>query len=355
MSVIPPYDSRLSGATSGTRSSSRRARNCLAPSLCGPLALALVLFPGFCRGQGTASNSPPTSASLVESTNLQQLLRTCAQIQEQLRATQLAIERNHEDTETVAAQNAGVVSNGLQVLETAIVKQRAQDWQAMQDSNKVMFIALGTFGVLGVLTMCLLLYFQRRMTNGLAEISALLPSAWGLAPGSAAAAIGPAQQSRLRLLGAMEHLDKRIRELREAISPGGNGDSGGPATEPDPGSPAAGSDSPGADEPARISHLLTHAHSLMKSENPEAALACFDGVLALNPNHTEALVKKGAALERLHKLNEAIECYDRAIALDGSLTTAYLHKGGLCNRLERFREALQCYEKALRTQDQRGS
>ncbi len=78
-------------------------------------------------------------------------------------------------------------------------------------------------------------------------------------------------------------------------------------------------------------------------------------MLALDPNHTEALVKKGAALERLHKLNEAIECYDRAIAVDGSMTTAYLYKGGLYNRLERFKEALQCYEKALRTHDQRRS
>jgi len=71
--------------------------------------------------------------------------------------------------------------------------------------------------------------------------------------------------------------------------------------------------------------------------------------LALSPNHPEALVKKGTALERLKKLNEAFECYDRAIAADGSMTIAYLHKGGLCSRLERFKEALDCYEKALRT------
>ena len=75
----------------------------------------------------------------------------------------------------------------------------------------------------------------------------------------------------------------------------------------------------------------------------------------LDPDHSEALVKKGAALERLQKLNEAIECYDRAIAVDSSMTTAYLYKGGLYNRLERFKEALQCYEKALHTHDQRGS
>jgi len=74
-------------------------------------------------------------------------------------------------------------------------------------------------------------------------------------------------------------------------------------------------------------------------------------VLSLNPNQSEALVRKGATLELLKKLNEAFECYDRAIAANDSMTIAYLHKGGLCNRLERFKEALECYEKALRTQE----
>jgi tetratricopeptide (TPR) repeat protein len=74
-------------------------------------------------------------------------------------------------------------------------------------------------------------------------------------------------------------------------------------------------------------------------------------VLALDQNNTEALVKKGVALERQRKLTEAIECYDRAIAADGSMTIAYLYKGGVYNRLERFDEALQCYEQALRAQE----
>jgi len=76
-------------------------------------------------------------------------------------------------------------------------------------------------------------------------------------------------------------------------------------------------------------------------------------VLTLNPNHGEALLKKGTALERLQKLHEAFECYDRAIAVNDSMALAYLHKGGLYNRLERFKEALECYEKALQTHDDR--
>lgn len=100
--------------------------------------------------------------------------------------------------------------------------------------------------------------------------------------------------------------------------------------------------------------LLTQGQSRLKENDSEAALRCFNEVLSLDPNHSEALVRKGATLERLKKLNEAFECYDRAIAVDDTMTIAYLHKGGLCNRLERFKEALECYEKALRTQDEWG-
>jgi tetratricopeptide (TPR) repeat protein len=77
----------------------------------------------------------------------------------------------------------------------------------------------------------------------------------------------------------------------------------------------------------------------------------FDEALTIDSHNTEALVKKGSALERLRKLDEAIECYDLAIAADDSMTIAYLYKGGLFNRMERFNEALECYEQALRTQE----
>ncbi len=94
---------------------------------------------------------------------------------------------------------------------------------------------------------------------------------------------------------------------------------------------------------------------MLNMDNAEGALACFDEILALDANHTEALVKKGSALERLRKLNEAIECYDKAIAADASMTIAWLYKGGLFNRMERFSEALECYEQALRTQEKQAA
>ena len=105
----------------------------------------------------------------------------------------------------------------------------------------------------------------------------------------------------------------------------------------------------------RMAMILGKGQSLLSLDKPEEAIACFDEAIALDPRHSEALVKKGTALERLKRLEEAIDCYDRAIAANRSMTLAYLYKGGVCNQLERFSEALECYEQALRSQQQKNA
>src|SRR5207247_9265364 len=72
-----------------------------------------------------------------------------------------------------------------------------------------------------------------------------------------------------------------------------------------------------------IALLLGKGQSLLHLDQTEEAIACFNEVLALDPQHTEALVKKGTALEKIKRLEDAIECYDRAIAVDDSMTLAY--------------------------------
>ena len=67
-------------------------------------------------------------------------------------------------------------------------------------------------------------------------------------------------------------------------------------------------------------------------------------------SHTEALIRRGLALEKLEGWEKALESYDRALAIDPSLTVAYLYKGGVCNKLQRHREALDSYEHALHSE-----
>ena len=379
MSVIAAYALRISSAVAGVGSKSRLTGDRPAPFIHAVLALALVLTPASGKCRGAESSVPPPVASQIEATNSQEALQAFLKLQEQIQAIQLAIEQNRQEANEAATQNAEALAKGLQSMQEAFSAERARELEAMlssseamQSSNKSILMVAGTFAVIGFLAMLIMIYFQWRTSSSLVKISTALPAALGFDPGSAVLALGPGdshrlpggpvEQSNLRLLAAIHQLEKRISGLgqraRAELIPGeGTSSSGGNgecAARSNSDSGATSAELAGTDEHARIAELLGQAHCLLDVDNPEAALACFDKVLALEPDHSEALVKKGAALERLHKLNEAFECYDRAIAVDATMTIAYLHKGGLCNRLERFKEALECYEKALRTHDQWG-
>ena len=331
---------------------------------CVVLALALVLFSAV--GFGADSGPLATATGKAEETNAQETLRSYLQLQEQIHTTQLAIERNRKEADAAAAETAKVFAARLEGIEQALALQRAQELEVMRSSNKAMLIVAGLFAALGLLAMLFMAYFQWRTINRLAEIAAALPvtHAWGPGPSVTAlgageghaVAIGPAEQSNQRLVGALERLEKRMYQLEHTANPP-LPEGGLPSPEAQAAAPASelatAADTAAAPDAARITVVLGKGQSLLNLDQAEEALACFDQVLALDPNHPEALVKKGAALERLRKLDEAIACYDRAIAADSSLTVAYLYKGGLFNRMERFGEALECYEQALRTQESR--
>lgn len=339
----------------------------VAPSLTSILA-AVSLTLGLVATTAAETNAP--NPAKTDTTQSDEVLRSYLQLQEQLHATQLAIEQTQREAREAAARSAEALDARLQILEHAINSQRIQQLETMQSSNRVMVIVAGSFAVIGFVAMLVMAYFQWRTVNGLAQLSTALPASRQLGPGPALAALGPgdaqvlasgpAEQSSLRLAGALEQLEKRLHELEHSSSV--NANAGDAEHQANGGSNGNGQviakDSTHSGEPApaeRITLLLSKGQSMLNLDKPQDALACFDEALGLDSNHAEALVKKGTALERLQKLDEAIQCYDRAISVDGSLTIAYLHKGGLCNRLERFNEALSCYEQALRTQEKRSA
>jgi tetratricopeptide (TPR) repeat protein len=313
------------------------------------------------------SDLPQTLATKSEELNAQETLRAYLQVQEQLRATQLAIERSRKESDEAAARNSETLALRLQAIEQSLASQRARELDAMQSSNRAMLFVAGTFAAIGFVALYLMAHFQSRTVSRLAEIAAALPSGRGLGAGPALAAldsgephlltVSPPGQPNPRLLGAIERLEKRIFELEHSAHlPSDNGTSASNEGHPAALKQVSGEPTPAAREAestdaGRITVLLGKGQSLLNTDNPEEALGCFDEVLTLDSNNTEALVKKGTALERLRKMSEAIECYDRAIAADSSMTIAYLYKGGLFNRMERFTEALECYEQALHAQE----
>ena len=331
----------------------------------------LALWQGLAPASSAETDTNLTAVSVNE-TNTQETLRAYLQLQEQLHLTQLAVEENRKEARETAEQNSDLLAGRLQTIEKALESQRTRELEAMQSSNRTILLAAGTFAAVGFVTMVLMSFFQWRTVSRLAEIAAALPAAFTLGQGASRAAlghgeshvvtVGPAEQSSLRMLGALEQLEKRIYELEHSAHPpgnegpaAGNGGQGSTFASSEHGGLAAASRAPSAStgDIDRVTVLMGKGQSMLSLDDAQGAIACYDEVLTIEPNNAEALVRKGTALERLQRLNEAIECYDRAIAADNSLTIAYLHKGGLFNRMERFNEALECYEKALHTQEKR--
>jgi len=328
------------------------------------LGVVCLLFAlSFSRLKAADSDAAPAPATQpADGPGSNEVLRNYLQLQEQLHATQLAIERNRQEAQEAAAQDSVTLSNHLQAIEQALVVQRANELTDTQRTNNLLLVFIGLFAVSGFAAAVFTAYFQWRTVSRLAEISAALPTARGLPAPSGAAALGlgehevlsngSVEQSNSRFIALIEHLEKRIAELEhtavlplEESSPSGNGETQSSAEIHANGN---------VEETAtRIATLLEQGQSLLNSDRPEEAVACFDEVLESNPNHAEALVKKGTALEKMRQPQEALECYDRAINADSSMTIAYLHKGGLCNRLERYGEAMECYERALHTQEKK--
>src|SRR5215831_18921492 len=101
-----------------------------------------------------------------------QEMRTYLQLQEQLHATQLAIESNRQAATTVTLRTAEALAERMQAIEQSLSGQRTRELEAMQSSNRTMLVVAGCFAGLGFLAMLLMGYFQWRTVNRLAEISA---------------------------------------------------------------------------------------------------------------------------------------------------------------------------------------
>jgi tetratricopeptide (TPR) repeat protein len=318
-----------------------------------------------------------------EDTNAQDTIRSYLQVQEQLHATQLAIERYRKEADEASAQNARalaenarIISDRLKSIEATLGDQRKRELETMQSSNRVMLFIAGVFAVIGLLALLVMGWFQSRALGRLAEVSTKLPllrglptvpSLQALGPGDSTVTVGAAEQSSIRLMSALETLEKRIlglehlshfpatgllRKTPTEATAAMPGDSQG--SELAKGTPAKGNGAVIDPETTRMTSILNRGQALLDDNKLDEALACFEEALKLQSGNAEALVKKGSVLERLRKSDEAIACYDEAIAADSTLTIAWLYKGGLFNRLQRYTEALECYERALHSQERRG-
>jgi tetratricopeptide (TPR) repeat protein len=327
------------------------------------LSLAVLLLLSVVTGRpADLTNAPPAVSGDAAETELR---RAYLQVQAHLQATQLMLDRNRQEAEATAARNTDLLETRLRLLEQALVGERARELDSLERSQRLLLIFAAVFAGVGLLAILLSTYAQWRAADRLVQWGAALrlppalaqpPSTVNLGPGTESIVPYRATESSdARLVGAVERLEQRIRELEQTTRPP-IATSAPPSGE---GMSVSPSDRNATDGSARVEAehrasqidlLLAKGQTLLELSRVEEALACFDDALRLDPEHSETLLKKAAALEQARKPEEAIACYDRAIATDQTFTLAYLQKGGLCNRLERYEEALRCYEEALKAQ-----
>jgi tetratricopeptide (TPR) repeat protein len=303
------------------------------------------------------------------------------QLQEQLRLTQMAIENESKS-------NSDLLTARIQALEQTIASQHTADMAAAEKTQHFTLLFAGLLAVLTVGVLLLMAYFQWRALAQLVEISRNQSSSFLLAGGPTVTATVSqmaepgrlaVENSNSRLLGSVEKLERRIAEMEQASRaqlPAGEKSAPLPAppapaapamppaktnghTAPPtaiPSAPPAPAPKPAPKDPDDreecVANLIAEGQSLLNQNESHKALECFEAALGLHPNHCEALVKKGTALERLGQLDEALACYDLSIKTSAS-TIAYLQKGGLLNRMSRYDDALKCYEFALNSQEKK--
>lgn len=273
--------------------------------------------------------------------------------------------KSMEEARTEAVANAkkdsAAMGEKMSKLEDALAAQRTHESETINRMNRLVVGVAAGFAGTGFVVMVLTAWFFMRTMNRVAEINADIQSQLLALPHSQPTLVGQGSGNspgNQRLLGALEQLEKRIRDL-EHTSSGPESGSGGPiitgsttsSMEPSLGVEAEFVDVDDESSPS-VSALMAKGQTLLNLDDAEQALACFDAALQKEPHNADALMKKGTALERLRRMQDALAAYDAALKEDDTLTMAYLAKGGICNRLERYAEALECYERALRVQQE---
>jgi tetratricopeptide (TPR) repeat protein len=322
---------------------------------CLVLATVLGLLRPALAADANAAPGADDKTAEAGTVRAQDFLRSYLQIQEQLRDSQLAIEKIQQETAAASASNSVALEERLRLMEKAIANERIEQLSGIAHLDRTILIAAGAFVFIGFLGLLLAAFLQWAAVNRLAAAAAGLSAAHsplGLGAGTGEALLPPAralEQSNMRFLHLMERLEQRLQDMEASVKPPKTLPEGNSASSPAAESPS-GEIPPHAapDKTDTIKVLLSKSQTLMKLDKTEAALDCLDEILTLDPGNAEALVKKGSALERLQRVQGAIECYDRAIARDSTMIMAYLYKAGLLNRMERHSEALACYEQALK-------
>lgn len=171
----------------------------------------------FCARIFAAETNPVVSTQTTDN-SAQNVANGFLLIQEQLHATQLAIENNRQEAEAEAKRNADEMNARFQALEQIIATQHASDAAATQKIEQLTLLLAGVFGLVCVAVMLLMAYLQWRAVARLVALIAPASSALTLDNGRALPTLDTGvavEQSNARLFGSVDRLEKRILELEQ--------------------------------------------------------------------------------------------------------------------------------------------
>ena len=313
-----------------------------------PLFTFLAVTCLFWGAQSIYGQTSQTNFTTLQNTDV---VNAFVQVQAQLHETEMLVDSNRQQTVAALQTHTDALSSDIQLLKQAVADQRAAEAESARGIEHMMLMIAGV-GTFALVVVVVLVFLQLRTATRLIEL-AMAPGSplssnrslpvvetTAALPASARAAL---EYSNARLLGVIERLEKRILELEETVH-----------LPLEQGSEPVSTNGKSSTE-HRIDDLIVEGQLFLDTNKAEKALECFEEALDIDPELSEALIKKAVALEKLEKVDEALACYDRVIELGDSVTTALLQKGGMLNRLARYDEALQCYERALQTQERKAA
>jgi tetratricopeptide (TPR) repeat protein len=96
--------------------------------------------------------------------------------------------------------------------------------------------------------------------------------------------------------------------------------------------------------------LMFDAKSLMYSNNHEGALKCFNELIDVNPDETDAYIGKGECLLNMNQSAKARELFKEALRRINLSPRKYSYKKGKCLfHLDQYKEALNCFNEVITT------
>ncbi len=101
-------------------------------------------------------------------------------------------------------------------------------------------------------------------------------------------------------------------------------------------------------DPTDAEALNVKGMNLVRTQQLNAALECFEQAVKLNPNHSRAWYNRGMSLMGLDESNEeALHCFQKAIEIDPLYAEAWNNQGAVLTMLGRKKDALTSYDRAL--------